>query len=349
MVTLRDIAKEAGVSASTVSYVLNGSGKVSEATRERILEIVKKTGYRSNVLARSLRNNKSNMIGVIVEDVQAKMTPKIIDGINAAAEEKGYQILLSNLRLMSKIDAQFSHISAYQQDIDHAVQTLTGMQVDGIIYVGMHDRRIPHILGRIECPLVYCYCYTQGEGSSVGYDNTDVMYRLTKQFLDKGHRSFGIIAGRSDSEPSLKRLQGIRRAMDEAGLPIDGSMIRCGDWKYEKAREIAGEMLSGANRPTAIIALNDEMAFGVRDAAIQLQIRIPEGLSVSGFDFNDAVQFVTPHITTVQPPLCRMGRRAMELLTTNIENTEQENVTVVLPSKIIDGDSVSGPSARRRA
>lgn len=344
MVTLRDIAKEAGVSAATVSYVLNGSGKVSEATRERILEIVKKTGYRSNVLARSLRNSKSNMIGVIVEDVQAKMTPKIIDGINAAAEEKGYQILLSNLRLMSKIDAQFSHISAYQQDIDHAVQTLTGMQVDGIIYVGMHDRRIPHIINRTECPLVYCYCYTQGEGSSVGYDNTDVMYRLTKQFLDKGHRKFGIIAGRSDSEPSMKRLQGIRKAMDEAGTQIDESMIRCGDWKYEKAREIAGEMLSGANRPTAIIALNDEMAFGVRDAAMQLQIRIPEDLSVSGFDFNDAVQFVTPRITTVEPQLCRMGQRAMELLLANIENTEQENVTVVLPSKIIDGDSVAGPS-----
>lgn len=344
MVTLRDIAKEAGVSAATVSYVLNGSGKVSEATRKRILEIVKQTGYRSNVLARSLRNNKSNMIGVIVEDVQAKMTPKIIDGINAAAEEKGYQILLSNLRLMSKIDAQFSHISAYQQDIDHAVHTLTGMQVDGIIYVGMHDRRIPHIINRTECPLVYCYCYTQGEGSSVGYDNTDVMYRLTKQFLDKGHRNFGIIAGRADSEPSMKRLQGIRKAMDEAGIQIDESMIRCGDWKYEKAREIAGDMLSGANRPTAIIALNDEMAFGVRDAAMQLQIRIPEDLSVSGFDFNDAVQFVTPRITTVEPQLCRMGQRAMELLLANIENTEQENVTVVLPSKIIDGDSVSGPS-----
>ncbi len=344
MITLRDIAKEAGVSATTVSYVLNGSGKVSEATRERILKIARKTGYRSNVLARSLRNNKSNMIGVIVEDVQAKMTPKIIDGINAAAEEKGYQILLSNLRLMSKIDAQFSHISAYQQDIDHAVQTLTGMQVDGIIYVGMHDRRIPHILGRIESPIVYCYCYTQGEGSSVGYDNTDVMYRLTKQFLDKGHRTFGIIAGRSDSEPSMKRLQGIRKAMDEAGIQIDETMIRFGDWKYEKAKGIAGEMLSGENRPTAIISLNDEMAFGVRDAAIQMQIRIPEDLSVSGFDFNDAVQFVTPHITTVQPQLCRMGRRAMELLTANIENTEQENVTVVLPSKIIDGDSVSVPS-----
>jgi LacI family transcriptional regulator len=344
MVTLRDIAKEAGVTAATVSYVLNGSGKVSEATRERVLKIAKEKGYRSNVLARSLRNNKSNLIGVIVEDVQAKMTPKIIDGINAAAEEKGYQILLSNLRLMSKIDAQFSHISAYQEDIDHAVHTLAGMQVDGIIYVGMHDRCIPHVLGGIECPLVYCYCYTQGEGSSVGYDNTDVMYRLTRMFLEQGHRSFGIIAGRSDSEPSMKRLRGIQKAMDEAGIRIDEKMIRFGDWQYEKAREIAVEMLSGKDRPTAIIALNDEMAVGVRDAAMELQIRIPEDLSVSGFDFSDAVQFVTPHITTVQPQLSRMGQRAMELLLNKIENAEQENITVVLPSKIIDGDSVSGPS-----
>ena len=141
----------------------------------------------------------------------------------------------------------------------------------------------------------------------------------------------------------MKRLRGIRKALDEAGIQMDESMIRCGDWKYEKAREIAAEMLSGENRPTAIIALNDEMAVGVRDAAMQLQIRIPEDLSVSGFDFSDAVQYVIPHITTVQPPLCRLGQRAMELLLANIENTEQENVTVVLPSKIIDGDSVSAP------
>lgn len=343
MITLKEIAKQAGVSAATVSYVLNGSPKVGEATKERVLKIVKETGYRSNVLARSLRSSKSNIIGVIVEDLQAKMTPKIIDGINAKAEEKGYQIMLSNLRLMSKIDVQFSHISEYQQDIDHAVQTLMGMQVDGIIYVGMHDRCIPHVLNGTECPQVYCYCYTRGEGSSVGYDNTEVMYRLTKQFLDKGHRSFGIIAGRSDSEPSAKRLQGIRKALDEAHVCVDPSMLCYGDWKYEPARKIACEMLRRENRPTAIIALNDEMAVGVRDAAMQLQICIPQELSVSGFDFSDAAQFVTPHITTVQPQLGRMGQRAIEILLNNIENTEQENITVVLPSRIIDGDSVSGP------
>lgn len=148
--TLKEIASMAGVSAATVSYVLNNTAQVSEETRKRVEKIIKETGYRSNILAKSLRTNESFLIGVIVEDITVWHTAHIIDGINEIAEARGYNTILNNLRLLSKIESQFEHISNFQKDIDKAVDVLIGMQVDGIIYVGMHDRKISHVLHDIK-------------------------------------------------------------------------------------------------------------------------------------------------------------------------------------------------------
>ncbi len=345
MVTLKDIAQRAGVSTATVSYVINNSPKISEATKERVNKIIEEMGYQSNILAQGLRSGRTGLAGVIVEDIQAKHVPRIIDGINEAAERKGLQIMLSNLRLMSKIDSHFGAITDYQSDIDHAIDTLSGMQVDGIIYVGMHDRLLPHMIRNIGKPIVYCYCYTEDDGSSISYDNAHVMSRLTRQFLAQGHTHFGIMAGREDSEPCQKRLQGIRKALKEGGIPDGQVILQYGNWSYETARELARDMLShGQSRPSAIIALNDEMAIGVRDAAMSLGISIPDELSVSGFDHSDTVQYILPQITTVAPPLAKMGRRSMEILLDEIENRRNENMTLVLPSEIIDGSSIARPA-----
>ncbi|WP_277407278.1 LacI family DNA-binding transcriptional regulator [Lacrimispora xylanisolvens] len=148
--TLKEIASMAGVSVATVSYVLNNTAQVSDETRKKVEKIIKETGYRSNILAKSLRRNESFLVGVIVEDVTVWHTAYIIDGINEIAEARGYNTILSNLRLLNKIESQFDHISNYQKDIDKALDVMIGMQVDGIIYVGMHDRKISHILGNIK-------------------------------------------------------------------------------------------------------------------------------------------------------------------------------------------------------
>lgn len=344
MVTLKDIALRAGVSTATVSYVINDSPKISEATKLRVNKIIEEMGYQSNILAQGLRSGRTGLAGVIVEDIRAKHVPRIIDGINEAAEKQGCQIMLSNLRLMSKIDNHFGAITDYQADIDHAIDTLSGMQVDGVIYVGMHDRLLPHMIKDIGKPIVYCYCYAEDDGSSISYDNAHVMSRLTRKFLQEGHRQFGIIAGREDSEPSQKRLHGIRKALKEGGIPDTDVRIRYGNWNYEEARALAEELLTDENdRPSAIIALNDEMAIGVRDAAMSLGISIPDELSVSGFDHSDAVQYILPTITTVAPPLAKMGRRSMEILSDEIANHRNENLTLVLPSEIIDGSSIVPP------
>lgn len=340
MTTLKDIAEQAGVSIATVSYVLNGTRKVSDATKQKILTIVEETGYQSNILAKSLRSRKTGLIGVIVEDIQAKHSPAIIDGINRAAEERGYQIILSNLRLISKIGQEFSHISKYRDDIERALGTLNAIRADGIIYVGMHDRKIPHFAEEKEIPFVYCYCYAENGGSFVCYDDRKTSCELARRLIEAGHRRFGILAGQVESEPSQRRLEGITRALDEAGIPESSRQIVYAGWKYETARNAAKKMLSEKTRPTAVMALNDEMALGARDAAMQMRLSIPEDLSLTGFDNADEIQYVVPHIATASRPLSLMGERAVGILADQAEGRTNETINITLPCSIIDGESI---------
>ena len=338
--TLKEIAAKAGVSAATVSYVLNDSAKVSEETRKKVEKIIKETGYRSNILAKSLRKSRTNLIGIIVEDITVWHTPYIIDGINALAEEKGYQTILSNLRLLSKIEDNFADISKYQKDIDKAVDVLLGMQVDGIIYVGMHDRLIPPVIGKVQKDVVYSYCYTKEEGSSVSYSNEKAAYELTQEFIKKGHTDFGVITGIEDSYPSIQRMKGIRKALEEAGIELKEENIQVGDWKLKTAKKAAMKLLDREDRPKAVIAMNDEMAMGVRDVAVQLGLSIPEDVSLSGFDNADIVHYMRPHLTTVDRPLQEMGYYSMNILLDKIEKEAKGDIRLTLPCTLIEGETV---------
>lgn len=339
--TLKEIASRAGVSVATVSYVLNNSAKVSDETRQRVERIVKETGYRSNMIAQSLRKNRTSLVGVLVEDVTVWHTAYIIDGINILSEAKGYQTILSNLRLCTKIESEFEHISQYLDDINKAVDLLLGMQVDGIIYVGMHDREITDVLHVIDKPVVYCYCYTDGEGSSsVRYSNTNSAYQMTRRFLDNGHRRFVVVKGDEKSEATRLRMKGIRKALKEEGIELDPSYVIEGHWKYKETREQILDLLKKPDCPRAFIAMNDDMAVAVRDAAWELGLQIPDDISVSGFDYSEVVHYGVPRIATVDRPLQEMGYKSMELMLKKIEESDTADINLTLPCKIIEGTSI---------
>lgn len=338
--TLKEIAAMAGVSAATVSYVLNNTAQVSDATRQKVEKIIKQTGYRSNMLAKGLRKNETFLIGVIVEDITVWHTAPIIDGINEIAEIRGYNTILSNLRLLSKIESQFEHISMFQEDIDKALDVLIGMQVDGVIYVGMHDRKIEHVLHDIQKPVVYCYCYTDGEGSSVRYSNEKTAYQLTQSLIEKGHRNFGVLNGLEGSEPAQLRYHGFTKAMNEAGIEIKQENILRGDWNYLKGKAAAKELLMRKDHPDVIVAMNDEMAVGAYHTAAELGIKIPDDISITGFDNAEIAQYVSPKLTTVDRPLQEMGYRSMELLLNMIPGINVGDYNITLPCTIVEGESV---------
>lgn len=338
--TLKEIAAQAGCSVATVSYVLNNRTKVSEETRQRVEKIIQETGYRSNILAQSLRKNRSSLIGIMVEDVTVWQTAHVIDGINALAKDSGYQTILSNLRLLTKIETKFEHISKFQDDIDQAVNLLLGMQVDGIIYIGMHDRKIPDVLRGIKKPVVYCYCYTTGEGTSVRYSNEKAAYQMTRLFLDNGHREFVVVKGSENSEPTQLRMKGIQKALAEENIVLQEKNIITGDWKYAKTRDAVQARLKAPDCPGAFIAMNDEMAVAVRDVAQEMGLRVPDDISVSGFDNSKIVHYGNPKITTAEVPLHAMGYKAVELLLNKIEAEMDLDINITLPCKIIQGSSI---------
>lgn len=338
--TLKEIAERAGVSIATVSYVLNGNAQISAETRMKVEKIIKETGYRSNILAKSLRKNKTSLIGVLVEDVTVWHTAYIIDGINKLAEEKGYHTILSNLRLLSKIKTQFEHISIFKDEINKALDVLLGMQVDGIIYVGMHDRDLGDILKDISKPVVYCYCYTSNEGSSVRYSNKESCYRMTRIFLEHGHRDFAVLKGNEQSEPTHLRMKGIEKALEESGITLKEENVIEGEWDYHIARKAVRPLLERQQVPTAVIAMNDDMAVAVRDEAFAHNLRVPEDISISGFDNADITYYGSPKIYTVDRPLQEMGYKAMEMLLDKVNETKEEDVNIVLPCKIIEGTSI---------
>lgn len=338
--TQKEIAAKAGVSVATVSYVLNGSKKVSKETRERVLGIIKETGYRSNLLASSLRRSHTGLLGILVEDITTTHIPAILDGINKVTEEAGYRTILSNLRLVSKIGYQFQQITEYRDEIDRAVDTMLQMSVDGIIYAGMHDRPIRDVLHRLNRPIVYCYCYTDNGGSSVHYSNERAAYELAQLFLKKGHRSFAVLKGAPGSEPSILRLKGIQRALEEDGIVLQEKDVLEADYNYEKAKEVSLQIFREEDHPTAVIALNDDMALGCRDAALEAGLSVPEDVSISGFDNAEIIRYARPGITTVERPLHDMGARAAGLLLEKIQNKAEEDVNITLPCKIIERESI---------
>lgn len=338
--TLKEIAEMAGVSAATVSYVLNNTAPVSPETREKIEKIIKETGYRSNILAKSLRKNETHLIGILVEDITVWHTAFIIDGINEIAEAKGYNTILCNLRLLSKIESQFDHLSDFQKDIDKAMDVMVGMQTEGIIYVGMHDRKINPAIQDIGKPIVYCYCYAENGSSSVRYSNEETAYQITKFLIESGHRNFGVINGLEGSEPAALRFEGFKRALSEAGIALNPENAACGSWKYQGGFEAAKKMLQKSNFPTAIVAMNDEMAVGVYDAAKEAGLRIPEDVSVTGFDNAEIIQHLSPRIMTAERPLQKMGHCSAEILLEHIHGKAKEGRNVILPCKIIKGESV---------
>ncbi len=349
--TLKEIAEEAGVSTATVSLVMSDSPRISTRTKEKVRQIIKEKGYRSNVLAGSLRRTRSGLIGILVEDITVPHTAFIIDGINRYAEEKGVHPILGNLRLQSKISSHFEKIEEYRGDIQNAMETLLSMQVDGIIYIGMHDRHMENVLRESDKPVVYCYCYTDRE-ASVRYDNENVMYLLTRELIEKGHRRIAVIGGAEDSEPAQLRYRGFCDAMQEAGIFIPEQWKERGDWNFQRGKDAAIRLLTGKEggtttdllpereRPSAIVCMNDEMAVGVYTAAAELGLEIPEDLSVTGFDNADFAQHLVPPLMTVERPLSEMGYRAMDLLIQQIQGEEPEKEKIIYPCRMLEGGSV---------
>lgn len=342
MITIKEIARLAGVSTATVSNVLNGkSGAASKSKTREIIDLAGDLRYTPNTLARSLQQKKTNTIGIIAEDLTVFNTPEIVDGIDAYCEENGYEIILENMRLFKRYNNDFTDTPKHQELLDAMLRNILAKQVEGIVYIGYHCREIAYIPSRVQVPFVYAYCYPREDiYPSVIFDDEKAAKDVASILLAKGHSRIGIICGPASSYHTRARLKGFNETMSEHGVKNNPRLVAYGDWERPSGYRLAGILLN--QKVTAIFSFNDLMASGVYERALELGLRIGKDISLFGFDNRDISQGYTPALSTVQPPLNEIGRRCARIILNQIKKRRvTDTKRVYLPCAILERCSVS--------
>ena len=344
--TIRDVAAAAGVSTQTVSRVLNNRPDVAPETLERIQEVIKKTGYAPNMLARSLTQGRSHVLGVVAYGLEYFGPSRVVTAIERRAAEMGYGITL-NLILEPETD-----------DIDHVLQALRARQVDGIIWAipDIGDNRVWSQTKGSELPVpVMLVGGTAGRPylPSIGIDNTEIGRLATEHLLGGAARNVGIITGPLSWWEAQQRLRGWRQTLETHGLAATDRLIFEGDWTATSGEQGLHRLLEQCPGIDAIFASNDQMALGVLQAAHQLGRRVPEELSVVGVDNMAEASHFWPALTTVYQPLGDAGALAVQeidrlIRKARLPRSPQEAVpamTLLMPELIVRNSSRVVPSS----
>lgn len=343
MVTQKEIARMCGVSTSTISNVLNGKRKVSEATRQKVLDIVKKTGYQPNYFAQGMRKQKTNIIGIIAEDLIQFSSPPIIERIMAYCEDMHYRTILINMRMYDKwMDTWYDDEEKLQSVLKPAIRELISIKVDGIIYVAGHARLANCFPDDFEVPAIVVYAYSKSPNfASVVIDDEKGGYDMTRYLISRGHRKIGVIAGTADNLHTQKRILGLQKALYEERIPFNPDWIKYGNWKRDSGyREAEGLIREDV---TAIFCLNDDMAAGVYDYLYEHGLRAGEDISIAGYDNMEISGYLKPALTTNEIPFVQIGIKSAELMI-KLLNDEYElkpgSEIIKMPCRIIERDSV---------
>ena len=343
MVTLKEIASKCNVSATTVSNILNGKPKVSEKTKQAVMEVVREMGYQPDYVAQGLRRKKTSTIGIIAEDIAQFTTPGMVESIMEYCEKKGYRTVVQNLRLYGRWQDQwFDQEDEYERVLAPALTELCSVKVDGIIYLAGHARVIRSISDDFPIPVVMAYAYTQSPKiPSVVIDDTKSSYELISYLISMGHTKIGVVAGRQDNIHTQRRLLGYQKALFDADVLYNPSLVRFGDWQrpsgYTQTQALVEQGV------TAIFCMADRMAGGVYDYLEEQGIRVGEDISVVGFDNQDIAEYFRPALTTTALPLSEIGQKSAKLLLKRLEGEQEPDnkvVEVLIPCKFIERKSV---------
>lgn len=337
---MRDVALLAGVSTATVSHVINGSKNISAETTERVLQAISQVNYKPNTLAKSLRMGQSHTIGVLVEDIRGLPVASIVSGISETLAKGGYKTILHDLHLLEKLYNQYEQIGSYRQRINDGLSLLQSANVDGIIYVAMHDRHLDYLFDEMDIPLVFAYSHGTEKDTYITYSNRDSAADIIRFLIGKGHKHIAVIAGHPHSYPTAQRLLGIQMAMQQAGLSLPQEYIRYGNWEYESGMVQTGELLRLPIRPTAIFAMNDLMAAGCMAVLTSEGLRIPQDIAVAGFDNREIAEYLQPPLTTVALPTTEIGVQAALHIIDLISNPRIHPAREIINCSIVERASV---------
>lgn len=311
-VTISDIAREAGVSKSTVSRVLNGTTAVNAEKRRAVLDATGRLGFKPNVLAQSLAKGRSMTIGVLTQNIGSPFYDAIAQGLIAELSGTGYSPIFA--------DGQWK-----EEKETEAIRALLGRRVDGLVLIGgdVPGAELEELCGRVATVSV-ARKLSAGKWPCVLTDNVEGGYRATKYLIDHGHREIAILCGIEKHPDATDRYDGYRKALAEAGIELDSGLVLEGDFTADAGVAGIEKLLDDGRRFTAVFAANDMMAFGARLALYRRGVRVPEDVSLVGFDDQLEAAYMAPPLTTVRQPARRMGAEAVRALMALIEGGEYE-------------------------
>lgn len=323
MVTIKDVARAAGVSVATVSRVINDSRLVREPTRDRVREVAQRLGYTPHGVARSLVTRRTYAIGVVLPDLYGEFFSEVIRGIDEAAHARGFHLLLSSAR---------HNGPSFQA----ALRAMRG-RVDGLIVMAPdidagYQRHLPEgfPVALINCPP------SPGPIDSFAVANFDGALAMVRHLVGLGHRRIAMLRGPEDNFDAAERLRGYRAALAEAGLELDPALEFAGDFTETGGHEAARKMLAVADLPTAVFAANDLMAISAISAFRDGGLQVPYDIAIGGFDDIPMAQYVDPPLTSAHVDICALGERATtRLLDVRLEPGHRDPCRETLPVTLV--------------
>lgn len=323
-VTLKDIGKEVGVSATTVSRALNNKPDISYQVKQKIKEVAERLGYSPNALARSLKAKKTSSIGVLIADIADPFFAPIVKGIENTARQTGYSIILCDTG------------EEYEQE-KLALQMMLEKRVDGLLItpcqteygdiLELKRKKVPFVLLGRHFDLI--------ESDYVITDEIQGAFSATDYLIKKGHKKILFINGPNYISSAKERLVGYKRALQEHAVLFDKSLVKEGALKMEDGYRIMKETLSTGTKFTAVFAYCDFVVLGIMQALEEAKLKIPEDIAIVGYDDVAFACFLQVPLTTVHIPKYELGKEAMKLLKKKIDEEIQEPQAVILETKLV--------------
>jgi LacI family transcriptional regulator len=335
-VTIYDVAKRARVSIKTVSMVLNNLPVVSAETRARVQEAIRALSYHPNQLARGLASHRSFMLGLFIDGaaIGSNYIAQIQMDILRACQREGYHLVVEYVEPSNPNLAQQVQGLMVQSDLAGGILTPPLSDLDGLIETLKHT----------ETPIAR---YSP-ERSTAGFidvdmDNAEAAFDMASYLIGLGHRRIGFVHGQTDHADARARFDGYCRALRDHDIAIESDLIVPGDFSYRAGMEAGEVLLALPSRPTAILAANDDMAAGVLAASLRFNLRVPEDLSIAGFDDSTFARAMWPQLTTCRQPLAEMTEAVVSAL---IRREPAETASLIFPHQLILRGSTAAPTRR---
>ncbi|MBO1002646.1 LacI family DNA-binding transcriptional regulator [Pseudogracilibacillus auburnensis] len=322
-VTIYDVAKKANVSIATVSKVINNTGRISEKTKIKVKDVMEELNYRPNMLASALMGKQTKTIGLLIPDLVNPFFAELARSIEDRGNELDYNIVICNTDYKNSKENKYLSLLK-QKSVDGFILASGFENLDKVEELMKQD--IPVVIVARDFPMFSV--------NAVALDDFMGGYLAANHLIELGHENIGVVA--RDLWSNRERLRGFKHALEETGLELNSNFEFIDEIDHIKAgREIATKYMNSKNKPTAIFACNDLLAAGVIQMAKELGFKIPDDLSIVGFDNTSIASIIEPPLTTIAQPIQNMGKEVMDLMITTIKGEKKEKSRIMLLPSLV--------------